>query len=245
MEDEAVKGFLRIRLAVTIITVSTIAGCSWLQSRQSLFSNEVTDDDGKPLVTTVPKEQYDQLLKKYDALQTRLQTSEASGEDVAAKIPNEALENSEILGALQNANDGDLAETVDVFASNNAPAAQAVVNSDNYDNVDVESQIRKLQQADAFVVQNKFDDALNNLKSLEKSPVRQIRVRARFLIGETLFKQGDFDLSMQIFEEIIQKDAFSGTVLKALGRLIVCTEKLKLDKKKEQYYSLLHDFFES
>ena len=50
---------------------------------------------------------------------------------------------------------------------------------------------------------------------------------------------------MQIFEEIIEKDAFSGTVIKALGRLIVCSEKLKLEKKKERYYSLLHDFFES
>ena len=49
---------------------------------------------------------------------------------------------------------------------------------------------------------------------------------------------------MQVYEEILQKDAFSGLVLKTLGRLVVCSTKLKLKKKEEQYYSVLHDFFE-
>jgi hypothetical protein len=60
-----------------------------------------------------------------------------------------------------------------------------------------------------------------------------------------LFRQGEFDLSMQVFEEIITKYAFSGVVIKTLGRLIVCSERLKLAKKREQYFSILHDFFES
>ena len=82
------------------------------------------------------------------------------------------------------------------------------------------------------------------MRPLEKSPVKQLMVWSKYLIGEILFKQNEFDLAMQVFEEIINKHAFSGLVIKSLGRLIVCSEKLKLTKKKEQYYSLLHDFFE-
>ena len=92
---------------------------------------------------------------------------------------------------------------------------------------------------------NKFDAALTELKKIEKSKVKQVRVRARFSIGEIMFRQGEYDLAMQIYEEILQQDAFSGIVIKTLGRLIVCSEKLKLKKKQEQYYSMLYNFFES
>ena len=63
-------------------------------------------------------------------------------------------------------------------------------------------------------------------------------------MGEILFSQGEYDLSLQIFEEILERHAFSGLVIKTLGRLIVCSEKLKLVGKQEKYYSILHDFFE-
>ena len=73
--------------------------------------------------------------------------------------------------------------------------------------------------------------------------LRQIRVHAKFYIGEILFRQQEYDLAMQVFEEILDKDAFSGIVLKTLGRLVTCSKKLKLKKKKDRYYSMLHDFF--
>ena len=39
--------------------------------------------------------------------------------------------------------------------------------------------------------------------------------------------------------------AFSGVIIKTLGRLITCAEKLKLSKKKDVYFSILHDFFDA
>lgn len=243
------KGFLHHYQFLAVIFMLSLNSCAWLQSRQSLFGNDEDKSPKSETAASVPKEQYDQLLQKYEALQTRYQTDEAQ---VASQAMPEAMDgpgaNQAILGALENANQGDLAETVDVFAAQNnaqTSASSTVVGSDDYSSVDVEAQIRNLQLADKLVSQNKFDESLNLLKPLERSPVRQVRVRARYLVGESLFKQGDYDLSMQIFEEIIQKEAFSGMVLKALGRLIVCSEKLNLEKKKERYYSLLHDFFES
>ncbi len=247
MEDDAVKGLITHYRFFALLSLLNLGSCAWLQSRQSLFGNDSDAPAEAAAATSVPKQQYDQLLQKYEALQTRLQTEEAQVDKEAMMGNLDDQTGEALLGDLQKAGSGELAETVDVFSQSNAAnsSSQAVVNSDDYSSVDVEAQIRNLQTAEQLVSNNKFDESLNLLKPLERSPVRQIRVRARYLVGESLFKQGDFDLSMQIFEEIIEKEAFSGTVIKALGRLIVCSEKLKLEKKKERYYSLLHDFFES
>ena len=149
----------------------------------------------------------------------------------------------------------DLVETVDVFGKNGiaknqgtqvAPVVSMGLEQHESDFVSdsIESEINKLREAEGYIAQNKFNDGLNLLKEVENSTSRQVRVRAKFLLGEILFKQKEFDLAMQVFEEIISKDAFSGMVLKSLGRLIICAEKLKQEKKQQQYYSILHDFFE-
>ena len=83
------------------------------------------------------------------------------------------------------------------------------------------------------------------LKELEGSKEKQIVVRAKMMLGDLLFNQGEYDLSSQVYEEIIGKYAFSGFVIKALGKLVVCSEKLKQPEKQAKYYSLLHDFFEA
>lgn len=240
-----------------IILLILLSSCSNLTTRKSLFGDEgQSSDDSK--VTTVPKSQYDQLLKKYEILlkQNRDANINGRGEDVPAvdkdlfneKRPEDIVSALNQLEGKQGASGGaDLAETVDVFKKPVEPKGlstkQPVVIAD-YDKIDMEGQIKKYRQAVVLMNQNKFDAALNEFKLLENSPVRQISVRAKFNIGELLFKQGEFDLAMQVYEEILQKDAFSGLVLKALGRLIVCSAKLKLKKKEEQYYSVLHDFFE-
>ena len=92
---------------------------------------------------------------------------------------------------------------------------------------------------------NKFDNALAILKDLETSKEKQIVVRAKLALGDLLFKQGEFDLAMQAYEDIIKNYAFSGLVVKALGKLIACSEKLKQPEKQAKYYSLLHDFFDA
>ena len=84
---------------------------------------------------------------------------------------------------------------------------------------------------------------MNLLKNLQKSKHKQIQVRAQFFMGEALFLQGEFDLARQAYEEIIQKNAFSGFVIKTLERLIACAEHLGMKEKKEQYHSILYDFF--
>jgi predicted negative regulator of RcsB-dependent stress response len=249
----ALRNFLYLSLATSLVS------CSWISNKRSLFGDdeEVSAAEAESTkLQTVPKAQYDQLQSKYNALVEQMRknppaaASAGAGAMAASSMDRPPEDLVEELNKAKSNNE--LVETVDVFgkdgAINSSPKGidkRAPVIAANVTPREIEDQIIKLERAQALLSQNRFDQSLTILKDLESSNVRQIRVRAKFLIGEMLFTQGEYDLSMQVFEEIIHKDAFSGLVLKTLGRLIVCSEKLKLTKKQQKYYSILHDFFES
>lgn len=240
--------------ALTISIILLLASsCSWITSKRSLFGEEEENVvDSSSTNNVVPKAQYDQLLNKYNSLLEQTKDLPAQG------APGEG---ADLVGQLSQAKstptNPELAETVDVFAKigndtvvNTNAAVPSMVSAGtagavapDYKNVDVEGQIATLRQAESLVYSNRNDEALKLIKKIENSPVRQVAVRARFLLGELMFNQGEFDLSMQVYERILSHDAFSGVVIKTLGRLIVCSEKLGLNAKKDKYYSMLHDFF--
>ena len=60
-----------------------------------------------------------------------------------------------------------------------------------------------------------------------------------------LLVKEQYDLALQVFEEIISKNANSGVVLQALGGAVKASDKLGLANKKDQYKSMLHDVFGS
>lgn len=238
-------------LAISIILLLT-TGCSWITSKRSLFGEE--EESATHTSQTVPKAQYDQLLGRYNSLleQTKnLPPAEGGAPTEGADLVGQL---SQVKSTPTNP---ELAETVDVFAklgsdtvTNTNAAVPSMVSTGaasavapDYKNIDVEGQIATLRKAEALVYANRNDEALKLIKKIENSPVRQVAVRARFLLGELMFNQGEFDLSMQVYERILSHDAFSGVVIKTLGRLIVCSEKLGLSDKKDKYYSMLHDFF--
>lgn len=254
------KSFLT-RSVLAISLLSMLSSCSWITSRRSLFGD--TSEDKKDEVTgsSVSKAQYDDLLKRYEALMREKKINNVQSPNdanqLANQLENQAVDPSQIVDALNKVPEGAvLAETVDVFdkaqGSNQTAESSSALNSTTpiiqgkqvIDSSMMEDQITKIRKAAVLVGENKFDNALTIIKELEKSPIRQIVVRSKYLLGEILFRQGEYDLSMQIYEEVINKNAFSGLVIKTLGRLIVCAEKLKLNAKKEKYYSILHDFFE-
>ncbi|WP_372652292.1 hypothetical protein [Halobacteriovorax sp.] len=238
---------LTLRNFLSFSLVLTLSSCSWISSKRSLFgddTNETKDEVRSAKLQTVPKEQYEQLQKKYNELLSK--TKELPVQQEAPQMAPE-----DIVNQLNQAKESsDLVETVDVFGKDPIPKkinsidTRQVVAAVEVPASEVESQIIKLERAQILTSQNKFDQSLSILKGLENSNVRQIKVRAKYEIGELLFIQGEYDLAMQVFEEIIHREAFSGIVLKVLGRLIVCSDKLKLSKKKQKYYSILHDFFE-
>lgn len=218
--------------------------CSMFEGR-SLFG----DDEDKSNSAKVTKAQYDELQKKYDDLNKKYQMLAAAE---AIKADDEVME--ETMDLKQKLSMADQPQTkkvtkntVDAFKAAKATKGPDIVIR-HHEPVDVdriESEIEMLRTANILIGKNRFDESLKKLKVLGNSKNRQIKIRAKFATGEIFFRQKEYDLAMQIFEEIIMKDAFSGVVLKTLGRLIACSNKLKLKQKEDQYSSMLYDFFES
>jgi TolA-binding protein len=243
----------RLHLVPLCVLLLVISSCSFIGKRKGGNPDDYATSLGPE---TVSKAQYDELMRRHQELterhrliQQELSTSQGS---------------PDILGELRMASPSvELAETVDAFsgrAQAPAPAAQPpaprpattpsigsttpVIDGRDVDPAVVEEQILILRNSNELIAQNRFDQALRELRKIENSSIRQIRVRAKFNMGEILFQQGEFDLALQVFEDVIKNDAFSGIVIKTLGRLIVCSERLNLDQRKDVYYSLLHDFLE-
>ena len=233
------------KLGLMLTVICLAASCSYFQQR---------NNSGKPASAgeaKVSKAEYDALLAKYR------QALGHTGQDAPANATNSAAP--------------ELAETVDVFQNgqvavtpSQGAAGQSNLNQNQNQHVvatqnkvvvggtkkkkkvsdaEIERQIMAWRKAARLVEQQKYDQALTILRPLEKSSVKQIHVRTRFLTAEILYAQHEYDLAFQVYEEIIQQDAFSALVLPALGKLVACADKLNLTEKKEQYYSLLHDVF--
>lgn len=128
-------------------------------------------------------------------------------------------------------------ETIDVVAIS--------PKRDTASKVEVESDFEKLKYADKYIAVGDFEKATTLLKKLEVSGNKQIQVRAKFLLGEIMFSQKEYDMALQIFEDIINNYSFSGLVIKALERLEVCSKNLGESKKQKRYHSMLNDIFES
>jgi len=92
---------------------------------------------------------------------------------------------------------------------------------------------------------SKSSEATKIFQQLESQAAPVIKVRAKLQMGELLYQQGQYDLSLQVFEDIIKKHSHSGIVLQALKNAVECADKLGTQEKKEQYASMLNDIFES
>jgi len=238
----------RVNLLPFFIVLLQLSSCSWVSSKRSLFGSldESNDTEHK----TVSRAEYNALAKKYESLLNERKRDNVKGTEVNTnKELQQNLDSDEVAKKIEGVKT-ELAETVDVFKQNPPTTRKKVSqqkskgSSDGEDTALIEDHIAKIRKAERLLSEKKYDAAINIIKKLGHSSVKQVAVRARFLMGEVLFTQGDYDLAMQLFEEVLTKNAFSGIVIKTLGRLIVCAEKLKIPDKQERYYSILHDFFE-
>jgi len=235
----------------------------WLQRGQTVDS--IQQGGNAVPHAQVPKEQYDELARKYQELLnlSKNQTQPPIIPSTPVADPNAqarpelasstSLDPSELVNRIDSAIP-DIAKIDSVDALNpevksssskgpTEPSSMGIEHVNNTD--DIDDQIIKLREVQELVKVNKFENALMILKELENSKEKQIVVRAKMMLGDLLFNQGEYDLASQVYDEVISKYAFSGSVLKALGKLAACSEKLKQPEKQAKYYSLLHDFFEA
>jgi tetratricopeptide (TPR) repeat protein len=220
--------------------------------------------------TMVPKEQYDELARKYQELlalsknqMAKSAPSQIAAEAVPAVDPDAqtkptvgaatVIDPSELVNRIDSAvPDVAKIDAVDALApetkmsSSKGPPVPTSMGVEQVNNTDdIDDQISRLREAQELIKVNKFEKALTILKELENSKEKQIVVRVKMMLGDLLFNQGEYDLASQVYDEVIKKYAFSGFVLKALGKMVACSEKLKQPEKQAKYYSLLHDFFEA
>ncbi len=205
-------------------------GCAGVTERKGLLSNAQEK--------AVSKDKYDELLKKYEKLLERNDKSQKRNTASTKKTSKVRKQNS------------NLVETVDIFADkkgdvNIKSTSTLLPNLQVSTEKNIDGDIQKIRKAIKLLDQKQYAQTIKILQPLESSVVRQIRVRALFYTGEALFKQKQYDLAMQTFEEILSTESFSGIILKTLRRLVTCSEKLKIQQKQEIYYSMLHDFFET
>lgn len=264
MEDKVKRNYARKAINGGLLFCSTLilTSCSslWLHRDQTVDS--ALNDGAQSQSSTVSKEQYDELARKYNDLLSQsknLKAIEAAQAPIVVANPNDQkkpslaeethIDPSELVNRIDSAIP-DVANFESAEVANKpatpgpaTPTSMGVKTVNNTDEID--DQISRLREVQELVKVNKFEQALVILKELETSKEKQIVVRAKMMLGDLLFNQGEFDLSSQVYEEIINKYAFSGFVIKALGKLVVCSEKLKQPEKQAKYYSLLHDFFEA
>lgn len=242
-----------LRTSLLCLTVITLSSCSssYYLGENGVFGNPDADQ-------TVPKTKYDELQKKYQALlQDKAPAKPVITDDSQPKSTQQiqigtvsALDPSDAVSQIEE----DHANSMGQKEENRPDLKPRIVNAPQIEayNVktlnssdDIDAQISKLRGVGNLIKENKFDLALGVLKELETSKEGQIAVRAKMMLGDLLFNQNEYDLAMQVYEEIINQYGFSGFVIKALGKLVVCSEKLNQPEKQAKYYSLLHDFFEA
>ncbi len=254
----------RITILSTIFLFLT--SCSIADyTRRSLMGTSEEDEkkmeQSKSHKNYVSMQQYDELLRKYEALRsTNKQDKNTSIDNPASALHSPSTDQIlKELGQTKNndsSKDSGLVDTVDVFDyddETNKSSSPSLNVDPTKNTVEINSPPPSIEQNNLII--NKFFDAkkdyINNnlkaslpkMKELERSSNDQVRVRALYYIGKIHMEQREYDLALQVFEELIERAAYSSYVLSTLKELVKCTEKLKLQKKRARYESLLKDVF--
>jgi len=213
----------------SLLLLLILSSCAWYKNlERSLVDEEAKQDKrNRP----VSRAQYDELLVKYEELSKKYEALK-EGKPQSSLADEIQAPNSE---NFSNTSSPNVSETVDAFAgkemSNQAPA-------------DLESQLSLFRRAQAMRASN-AGEATKIFQQLEASGAPAVRPRAKLQIGEMLLGKQQFDLALQVFEDVIHKHSNSGVVIDALKNAVICCEKLNIANKKEQYSSMLTDVFEA
>lgn len=225
MED-ALKSAL-----IPMFALLALNSCSWYRDvERSLVAD---DEKNAKRSRPVTREQYDQLLVKYEELSKKYETLKEQPKEQSSLVDELQKSSSENF-----ANVAPNAETVDAF-----PNQQVVVSTEDVPS-DVESQLVLYRKGMSLKGSNP-GEATKIFQQLENLGVPAVKARSKLQIGELLYGKGQYDLALQVFEDIISKQAHSGVVLDALRYAVICSDKLGIQNKKDQYASMLSDVFEA
>ena len=213
-----------------MMALMALNSCSWYRDVERSL---VEGDDKKSSSKTISRAQYDNLLVKYEELSKKYELLKENRSKDQPSLKDEIQQTS----SENFSNTSSNVETVDAF-SNQPVAEVANVSSD------VESQLSLYKKA-VNLKSSASGDATKIFQQLETQGIPEVKVRSKLQIGEMLYEKGQYDLALQVFEDIINKFAYSGIVLESLKYAQICSEKLGLQNKKDQYSSMINDVFEA
>ena len=213
-----------------MMALMALNSCSWYRDVERSL---VEGDDKKSSSKTISRAQYDNLLVKYEELSKKYELLKENRSKDQPSLKDEIQQTS----SENFSNTSSNVETVDAF-SNQPVAEVANVSSD------VESQLSLYKKA-VNLKSSASGDATKIFQQLETQGIPEVKVRSKLQIGEMLYEKGQYDLALQVFEDIINKYAYSGVVLESLKYAQICSEKLGLQNKKDQYSSMINDVFEA
>ncbi len=214
---------------IPMMALMALNSCSWYRD----VERSLVEGDDKKSSKPIPRAQYDNLLVKYEELSKKYELLKENRSKDQPSLKDEIQQTS----SENFSNTSSNVETVDAFS--NQPVAEiANVSSD------VESQLSLYKKA-VNLKSSASGDATKIFQQLETQGIPEVKVRSKFQIGEMLYEKGQYDLALQVFEDIINKFAYSGIVLESLKYAQICSEKLGLQNKKDQYSSMINDVFEA
>lgn len=231
MEDILRHGQLSALAALLVFSSS----CSWYRNLERSLVED--DEKNQKRSRTVSREQYDQLLVKYEELSKKYEELKENPNAGKSSLVNELQQGENFAQGVSQS------ETVDVFAGQGSQGA-ATAAPTALEPGDLEGQINLYRRAVSLKGSNP-GEATKLFQQLENDGLPAVKARAKLQIGELLFEKGQYDLALQVFDDIITRHAHSGVVLEALKFAAVCADKLKTPNKKDQYASMLSDVFES
>lgn len=216
---------------IPMFALLVLNSCSWYRD----VERSLVDDDEKNAKRSraVSRAQYDQLLVKYEELSKKYEKLKEGPNKGQSSLTDE-LQNT---SAENFANTSPNAETVDAFPN------QVVVSTEDVPS-DIEEQLTLYRRGLSLKGSNP-GEATKIFQQLENAGIPSVKARSKLQIGELLYSKGQFDLALQVFEDIIQKHSHSGVVLNALKFAVVCSDKLGIQNKKDQYASMINDVFET
>jgi lipopolysaccharide biosynthesis regulator YciM len=219
--------------------MTSLVSCSLVETtRQSLLGDSSPRKKVKKEIKWVSKAQYDDLMIKYKTVSSKYE-----------KLKEDRMTNKSAFNQLNElASSNTAEETVDVFGEQglikSAPIARKKSPKVSINIDKVEEELNYFKKAVALYDNGKVEESLKMFQILERSSHKQIKVRSKKYIGDTYFSKKQYDLALQVYENIINNDAYSGKVIPALRSAAICSGKLGLNEKKIQYESILKDFFE-
>jgi TolA-binding protein len=222
---------------IPLVGLIFFSSCSWHKGADGSSSDQENNTNN---ARSVSKDQYEQLLIKYEELSKKYESlkdknSQDEGQSLVDEIQKGQSENfARVSPNVQS-------ETVNVFqepAKSNAPSVEVPLEVPK----DINAQLELYRQG-LEAKNGRSAEALKIFQLLSAGAQRPILIRSKFQTGEILLAQGQTDLALQTFEDIIFKHSDSGVVLEALKGAQVASDKLGITAKKDQYASMINDVF--